>query len=556
MTAWNKTYDFVVIGSGAGSMVAGMIMRRAGKSVLILEKDPLVGGTTARSGGIMWIPNNPVMKADGVQDSHDKALTYLNAVVGDPEDSPGSTLQRRSTFVSEAPKMVEFLVEQGLKFRRIKSWPDYFDELPGGIAVGRTLSVDLFDINKLGPWKDKLRPGFSTIPMRMEEGLRVLGRAGPWAAKLAMLTIGLRITLARITGKQLINCGRALQGRLLQAALREGVEFQLSAPVKELVLEDGAVKGVLAEIEGEPVRIRARLGVLLNAGGFGHNQSMRDQYMPGTSEGWSLTSPTDTGEMIQEAVRIGAVTAQMDSTAGAQLTIPPDNTGDFLPQMQMNIAKPHAMLVDQTGVRYQNEGGSYSTFTRNMMNRHKVAPAVPSWMILDSDYTRQYMLAGTLPGSPQREKWVRSGFLRKGDTIEALAKACDIDPAVLKQTVERFNGFARNGRDEDFGRGDRVYDRWLGDASHRPSPALGTIAKAPFYALPIYPGDVGTLGGVVTDERARVLREDGKAIPGLYATGASTASVMGSSYAGAGSSIGPTMTWGYVAAKDALSSNN
>lgn len=556
MAAWNKTYDFVVVGSGAGSMVAALTMRQAGKSVLILEKEPLIGGTTARSGGIMWIPNNPFMKNSAEPDSPDKALTYLNAVAGDPSESPGSTPERRRAFLAEGPKMVEFLIGQGLKFRPVRPWPDYYGELPGASVIGRTVSADLFDLRKLGPWVDKLRPGFSTMPARMEEGLNVLGRSGVWGKRRAMFAVGLRILYTRLTGKKLTNAGHALQAALLHAALREGVEFQLSAPVQELVLEDGAVKGVQAGIEGEAVRIQARLGVLINAGGFARNQSMRDQYMPGTSAEWTLTSPGDTGEMIQEAIRIGAATGQMDSFVGCQLTVPPNHVGTYLPQMQLNISKPHAMLVDQSGVRYLNEGGSYSAFTRNMLKRDKTIPAVPSWMILDSEYTRQYMLANTMPGSPLRQEWVRSGYLRKGDTIEALAQACEIDPATLKQTVERFNGFARTGRDEDFGRGNRPYDRWLGDSSHGPSAALGTIAKAPFYALPIYPGDVSTFGGIVTDERARVVGQDGKVIPGLYATGASTASIMGVAYAGAGSSIGPTMTWGYVAAKDAVSSNN
>ncbi len=222
----------------------------------------------------------------------------------------------------------------------------------------------------------------------------------------------------------------------------------------------------------------------------------------------------------------------------------------------MNIAKPHSIIVDRSGARYMNEGGSYMAFCKNMLERNRQVPAIPSWWIMDEEYMQDYMFCGAMPGAKKSEGWFVSGFLKKGDTLEDLARACGVDAAGLTATIEGFNANVDRGKDAEFGRGDRAYDRWLGDPFHRPSETLGKIEKAPFYATPVAPGNVGIFGGVVTDTYARVLREDGTPIPGLYATGNTTASVMGRIYPGAGASIGPSFTWGYVAAKHAADAGN
>jgi 3-oxosteroid 1-dehydrogenase len=298
--------------------------------------------------------------------------------------------------------------------------------------------------------------------------------------------------------------------------------------------------------------VGSRLGVLVNAGGFARNQRMRDRYQPGVLTQWSLASPGDTGEMIEEMMHHGAAVAQMEERVGHQITLPPGTeSSEFKPTAQRLTAAPHAILVDQSGVRYMNEGGSYMAFSKGMLERNKTVPAVPSWAVFDSQYMRKYMLAGTLPGSQKPQHWYDSGYLKRADTIEGLARQLNTEPATLKATVERFNAFVAKNQDEDFHRGERAYDRWLGDPLHKPSQTLGSISAPPLYSLPVFPGDVGTYGGVVTDEYARVLHEDGSAIPGLYATGVSTASVMGRIYPGAGGSVGPAFTFGYIAAKHA-----
>lgn len=552
MSGFDEEFDFVVVGSGGGSMCAALLMRSVGRKVLILEKEDLVGGTTARSGGVMWIPNNPFMKRDGVPDSYEQARAYLDNVVGDHADAPGATRERRHSYLLEAPHMVEFLLTQGVRLTRVSYWPDYYDDRPGGSAPGRTVVAELFNVNELGPWKSKLRKGFLQLPATLDELLLLPAFKRSWRIKLLMLKIGFRAIAAKLTGKHWISAGAALQGRMLQAALRAEVDIRSGSPVRELILEDGKVTGVVTVKDGLSWKIAAKLGVLVNAGGFARNQEMRDRYQPGTSAQWTMASSGDTGEMIREMMRHGAAIAQMEEMVGTQLTIPPEEQGaDFMSTAQRLTAAPHAILVDQSGVRYMNEGGSYMAYCKGMLERNKLVAAVPSWAIFDQQYMNKYMLAGKMPGSRKPQRWFDQGYLHKADSIEALAQELKIDPAALKGTVERFNGFVARNRDEDFHRGERAYDRWLGDPFQQPSETLGAIERGPFYAVPVVPGDVSTYGGVVTDESARVLREDGTVIPGLYATGVSTASMMGRSYPGAGCSVGPAFVWGYIAAKHA-----
>jgi len=552
MSEFDESVDFIIVGSGGGSLCAALFMAAQGKSALILEKSSFVGGTTARSGGVMWIPNNSFLKRDGIEDSFEKAATYLDGLAADFIDAAGSTQVRRHAYLKEAPAMLEFLLKHGVKLDRAKYWPDYYDERPGGLKQGRSVVSYPFNMNELGEWKHKMRPGFLEMPLMLEEALVLPYFKRSNAARRVLLKLIGRIVAAVLTGKRYVSAGKALQAQVLQAVLRTGADIRLESPVSELLIEDGQVKGVATTKEGRPWRVGARLGVLVGAGGFAHNQRMRDQYQPGASKVWSSALQTDTGEMIEEMMRHGAAVAQMDEMVGNQCVLVTESKeGEVQMGVQMVTAKPHAILVDQSGVRYMNEGGSYMAYCKGLLERDKSVAASPSWAILDSQFMKKYMLAGTMPGSKKPESWYQQGHLKKAESIEALAGLIKVDPATLKATVTRFNGFVEKNRDEDFHRGERAYDQWLGDPLHKPNPALGKIEQGPFYAMAVYPGDVGTYGGVVTDENAQVLRSDGSAIKGLYATGTSTASVMGRVYPGAGSSVGPSFTWGYVAAKHA-----
>lgn len=560
---FDEEFDFVVVGSGGGSMVSALVMREAGKSVVILEKTEYLGGTTARSGGVMWIPNNPFMAKEGVEDSYEKAMTYLDATAGQSENAPGASKARRSAYVTEGPRMVNFLVEQGIKLRRGTFWPDYYDDRPGGSVAGRTVTAQLFDLNELGEWKSKLRPSAIKIPITLDKTMTMATFNRTWKGKFVALGMVLKGLTGKLTGKDWANAGGSLQGRMIKASVDAGVDLRVNAGVKSFIMENGAVKGVVIEKDGRDWRVGARNGVLVNAGGFAQNQAMRDKYIPGTSVLWTGAAPGDTGEMLQAMMDMGAATAQMEERVGHQHVIPPgeENThGDGVNisriSSQMDVAKPHSIVVDQTGVRYLNESGSYMAFSKAQLKRNETVPAIPSWWIVDQHYLNTFMFCKMMPGKPIPQEWFDTGFVIKAETIEELASKIGIDPKVLKDTVERFNANARKGLDPDFHRGEREYDKWLGDVVQKPNEALAPVDVAPFYASRVVPADLGTYGGVVTDANARVLREDGSVIEGLYATGTSTASVMGSFYPGAGSSVGPSFIWGYVAAKHASGTGN
>jgi 3-oxosteroid 1-dehydrogenase len=553
MTAFDEAADWVVVGSGAGSMSSGLLMRQAGKSVVILEKTNFFGGTTAKSGGVMWIPNNRFMSAG--EDSAQKAAAYLEAVVGDDSDAPGTSKQKRLAYVHEAPKAVDFLVSRGVQLERgSKFWPDYYDELPGGCKTSRTVTAVPFNKDELGEWAPKLRQGFMEVPAKLDDGMKLPFAKHSWRIKGLFAKIAFRVVLAKLTGKHFVTAGAGLQGRLLQAGLKAGIDVRLQSPVSELVVENGRVSGVVTVKNGKPWRIAARLGVLVNAGGFAQNQAMRDRYQPGAKAAWSNTPEGDTGEMHLEMERIGGVLAQMDEMVGFQTTRAPNFDKDYVkPGMQAVTAKPHAILVDQSGVRYMNEGGSYELYCETMLKRDRVVPAIPSWAIMDSQFMEEYQLGGSTGIKKKPKSWSESGYLKQADTIDELATLIKVDRGALKGTVDRWNGFVAKGVDQDFHRGERAYDNWLGDPFFKdgPNKSMGRIETGPFYAVEVIPGDVGTYGGVVTDANSRVLRSDGSVIEGLYATGVATASAMGRVYPGAGASVGPSMVFGYIAAKHA-----
>lgn len=560
MTVFDEEFDWVVVGSGAGSFSSALVMREAGLSVLILEKTEHAGGTTAKSGGVMWIPANPFMLAEGDEDSVEKAETYLDALQElDGGDAPGTSKAKRRAFLTNGPRAVQFLVDQGIKLRRgPEFWPDYYDELPGGCKTTRTVVAEPFDKKELGPMRKRLRKGFAEFNVLLADAMKMgHRRTNPDAGKMLLGMVGKTIR-DKLLGRDYTTAGAALQGRMFKRALEAGVEIRFSTPVTELIVEDGRVTGVECLADGAGKRIKARKGVLVNAGGFAQNQAMRDKYIPGTKAAWSQVPEGDTGDLHVEMERVGATLAQMDQMVGYQATMAPGTQGDYVkPGAQNLTGKPHAILVDQSGVRYMNEGGSYELYCENMLKRNREVPAIPSWAIVDRQYVEKYQIAGKYIDKKIPKGWQEAGYLHTADTVEGLAESLGIEPAKLTATVDRWNGFVRAGKDEDFHRGERAYDGcgFVGDP-YADEPSRGTIEKAPYYAVPIVPGDVSTYGGAVTDAHARVLREDGSVIEGLYATGTSTASVMGNVYAGAGSSIGPSMTFGYVAARHAAGLDN
>jgi len=557
---FDEICDWVVIGSGAGSCISALVMRQAGKSVLIVEKSEYAGGTTAKSGGVIWAPANRFMRADGDDDSAGAAMAYLDALQElDGGDAPGTSPEKRRAFVEAIPSAIDFLVEQGVKLRRGPAfWPDYYDELPGGCTTTRTVVAEPFNLNELGPLAGKLRPGFAPFNALLGEGIAAgFARTNPQAKRI-VAQIALRTIRDKLLGRKFTTAGAALQGRLFKAALGAGAELRLQCAVQEVLLEDGRAVGVGVTMDGETRRIGARLGVLVNAGGFAKNQAMRDRFTPGTNARWSQAADTDTGEMIAELERIGGALAQMDQFVGYQSSLSPGWEKAYVaPGAQALTGKPHAILVDQSGARYMNEGGSYELYCETMRKRNESVPAVPSWAIFDRQYVARYKVADRYIDKAIPAGWAESGYLHTADSAEGLAESIGADPATLTNTIARWNGFVRAGKDEDFHRGARRYDNcaFVGDPYSKAS-SLGTIEQGPFHAVPVVPGDVSTFGGVVTDSRGRVVDGAGEPISGLYATGTTAASVMGNVYAGAGSSIGPAIAFGYLAARNAAGLDN
>ncbi|MET7481611.1 FAD-binding protein [Streptomyces sp. NPDC005538] len=550
MTGWDHSTDFLVVGSGAG--VVGAVRAHAlGKDVLVIEKSDLFGGSTCMSGGVLWLPQNPLMRREGVPDTLDAALRYFDTVVGDV--GPASSPARRRAYLDAGFEMVGFLEAEGVEFRRCEGYSDYYSGVrgcEGGSARGRSIETKAFDKKRLGAWQDKIRLGFAgglnaytgeahhLMLMRSRVGLATLAR------------VGLRTLFGRLRGQRLVTNGAALSARLLQVLLRRGVPVWLESALSDLVVEDGRVVGAVVRQGGHDIRVRVRDGVLLAAGGFARSQEMREEYAPGrpTETRWSSANPGDTGEVIRIAMAHGAATDLLDEAWWMPSWITPDGA----PNMCLSErTKPGAIIVDAEGRRYFNEAVAYQEAGQRMYARDRdVGGAVPSWLVVDSRHRSHYPFGMSPPGRTPKE-WITSGAMKRADTLEELARQCGVDADGLVRTVERFNRFALEGVDADFHRGEGDHEKYHGDVTHSPNPCLGPLHKPPFYAVALYPGDIGTSGGILCDEFSRVLDATGKPVAGLYGTGNCTASVMGRAYPGAGASIAASAVFGFVAANHA-----
>jgi len=541
----DETFDLVIVGSGCASVTAALACKAGGGRPVIVEKQSLFGGSTAYSGGIAWIPNNPLLD----DDSEEASRTYLNHIVGEP--GKASPMAKREMFLKEGPRAVQFLLDQGVKLIRVY-WPDYYSAAPGGHDYGRTLSAELFDLNELGDWKDRLGSfyGFPALPIGSHKFVDLTLAKKTWKGKRTAMRLGWDMFLDKLTGSRRRGSGNAVQGRMLKAALDAGIPLYMETELVELVTQGDAVTGIRVKGPNGERTIGARRGVLLNAGGFSRNQAMRDKYQPQPSKTeWTMVNPGDTGDVMQMAMSLGADIDCMEEAWWTPGSLMPDGKyGGF--HVPGESGKPHVVIVGPDGRRVGNEAGSYMEFGQRMYARG----AVPSWAILESRFFKSYGWGPVLVGKSP-EPFVESGYLLKADTFDELAAKTGIDPAGLKAELTRFNGFAAHGVDEDFSRGASNHNKAMGDPTNSPNPSLGAIEQGPFYATRIWPLDVGTSGGLVTDEYARVLKTDGQPIAGLYAAGNITAPVVGHSYPGAGASIGGGITFGYVAARHAMQAN-
>ncbi|MCX5236541.1 3-oxosteroid 1-dehydrogenase [Streptomyces prunicolor] len=541
------TYDVVVIGSGAAGMTAALTAAKQGLSCVVVEKAPTFGGSAARSGAGIWIPNNPVILAAGVPDTPAKAATYLAAVVG--TDVPAD---RQQSFLSHGPAMISFVMANSpLRFRWMEGYSDYYPELPGGLPNGRSIEPDQLDGNILGTELAHLNPPYLAVP----SGMVVFSADYKWLDLAAVSVKGAAVAtecLARGTKAALLGQKPLTMGQSLAAGLRAGLQSAqvpvwLNTPLTDLYLEGGAVTGAVVTRAGTAGLVRARRGVVVGSGGFEHNAAMRAQYQRqpiGTD--WTVGAKENTGDGIQAGQRAGAALALMDDAWwGPTIPIPGD---PYFCLAERTL--PGGLLVNQAGSRFVNEAAPYGDVVHIMYDRDAAAPDIPAWLIVDQNYRNRYLFKDVLPTFTFPDDWYSSGAAYKAWTLDALATSIGVPAAALRSTVSRFNSLAASGKDTDFGRGDSTYDHYYTDPSVLPNSCLAPLWLPPYYAFRIVPGDLGTKGGMRTDARARVLRADGSVIPGLYAAGNASAAVMGHSYAGAGSTIGPAMTFGYVAALD------
>ena len=547
-THWDESYDVVVVGSGAAGMAAAITAGLRGLSVLVVEKTGSYGGSSALSGGAIWAPGNFHLTAAGLGDTRAKARAYLDATVGDRVSS-----DRKDAYLTHGPRMVrEFHDRTEVRFVYTPGYSDYFPEQPGGLPQGRSIEPRIFDFNRLAPEQRATmrRAGLPTYGLTITSfDFRYLNMVGrTWAGRRTSVKVGLRAVGALLTRRKLLSLGEALIARMRLTLAQQGGELWLNAPVSELLEEDGRVVGVRVSRDGRETTVRARGGVVLAAGGFSHNQQLREKYLPGpTSTAWSSAAEGQTGDLLTEGMRLGAAVDLLDKVWGAPSVVPPDRKPFFL---VADRGIPGMVIVNQAGERYTNEAAPYHAFVDAMYaNDRDGAGTVPSWLILDARSRSRYLFMGLFPGQSFPRKWIDSGFVKKAATLAELAAQTGVDPTRLAASIERFNGFARAGRDEDFHRGDSVYDRYYGDPT-LPNPNLDELGKAPYYAVPVQPGDIGTKGGLLTDASARVLREDGAPVPGLYASGNVSAAVMGETYPGPGATLGPAMVFSYLAVED------
>ncbi|MFI5889665.1 3-oxosteroid 1-dehydrogenase [Actinoplanes sp. NPDC051513] len=535
MSMTEDEFDVVVVGSGGAGMVAALAAAHHGLSAVVLEKADAYGGSTARSGGGLWMPGNQVLERAGVGED---ARAYLAYVAG-----PDATPARQNAFLSAAPEVLAFVrARTPLDFAWVPGYPDYYPEAPGGQPSGRSIEPRPLDARLIGPDLATLAAPYRAAP----DGIAVTQVDYRW------LSLGARhpraiLTAARLAGRgltaRLLRRRRLTMGQALAAGLRAGlrkayVPVLLGTPMTGLVEEDGRVTGVRA---GER-SFRARRGVLLASGGFEHNEAMRRKYQDIGTE-WTVGATGNTGDGIEAGAALGAALDLMDEAWWGPSI--PLTGGPYFCLAERN--QPGCLMVDATGRRFVNEAAPYVDAVHAMLGPDV---SLPAWLVADQTYRDRYLFAGRGPRTPLPRRWFDAGVAHRAGTLDELADRIGVPAGPLGDTVRRFNEFAANGRDDDFHRGDSAYDRYYGDPRQRPNPCLGAVARPPFYAFRMVPGDLGTKGGLRTDERARVLRPDGTAIPGLYAAGNTGAAVMGRSYAGAGATLGPALTFGYLAALD------
>jgi len=563
---FDHTVDVLVIGSGGGGMTAALKAEAAGLSTLIVEKSAkfggstaLSGGSTALSGGGIWVPGAPAQRRAGYTPDPEGVFDYLKNITGGLVSDA-----RLRAYVDAAPEMMDFLehCSDWFEFVWKPGYADYYPELPGGSERGSTINVPEIDLRKLGAEEQNLLAPLALAPKGIwfaPKDLRLFYQVRQnWRGKAVLVKLIWRMFRARVFGDRMAAIGQSLMARMRLALQEHDIPLWLSAPMTELITDvDGRVVGAVVERDGAAIRIAARGGVVLATGGFDHDMQWRRRYLPLLERDWSFGNPAATGDGIRAGEKVGAATDLLDEAWWFPAMCWPDGRLQFMLNERM---MPAQFVVNGAGKRFINEAAPYMDFAHAMIEGQRSGvDHVPCWLVTDIGSFHRYVVGGHLPipkvpfapvptGRKIPQAWLDSGIVAAAASFEELAAKIGVPAGELCDTAERFNDLARRGHDDDFNRGDSAYDNYYGDPT-LPNPNLAPLGKPPYLAFQIILGDLGTSGGLLTDEHARVLREDGSVTAGLYATGNTSAAVMGRSYAGAGATIGPAMTFGYVAAQ-------
>lgn len=541
-------------------MAAACVAAAEGASVLLLEQSDRVGGTTAISGGMVWIPANHKSAACGRDDSLQAARDYLAGTV------PGGVNERLEAFIEHGDEAIRYLESHTeVRLKPVVTYPDYYPELPGATLGGRVLEPETFDGSALGAadfglLRDPL-PEFTLFGGMMisRQDIPHLRRA----ARSARSAVHVSRLLARYASQRLrgahrgttLYLGNALSARLFRSVRKLGVTLATGWSVEQLATDGGRVTGLTARhVNGESIGLEARRAVILATGGISHGD-LRQAFVPASAG--TLSATVDPGRAPRGASLAKDVGARMAApTEEGALWVPAstfkrsDGSHGVFPHTVTDRAKPGLIAVDGQGRRFCNEAVSYHEFVRAQL---RAGPsAIPAWLVCDRQFLWKYGLGRVRPFALSVEADVQDGYLRRADSIEALAARIGVPPTALATTVATFNDGAAGGIDEAFGRGGNAYQRHLGDGDHQPNPCVAAIVRAPFFAVAVVPADLGMAAGLVTDANARVLYRSGQPIPGLYACGNDMHSVMEGAYPGPGITLGPALTFGYLAARDAL----